>query len=139
MDKEFTDKEIERLDFITDKVQSFINEILPDGKKISADNDLIDDVICSIWNCIKDKNICTENDFYPFRDTEPNGKKKFTVHMEVKSVVNKDVYASDFYEAYERANSLGISQRELNDAEITEETVVSAEDTETGEVLDYAN
>lgn len=137
MDNELTDKEIERLDFITDRVGSFINEILPDGKTITVDPDLTDEVITAIWDCLKDRGICTENDFYPFRESVPEGKK-FTVAIEVKSLVKREVYADSFEDAYDRASNYGVSKGELLDAEVVEDTVVSAED-ENGELMDYAN
>ena len=137
MDNEFTDKEVERLDFINEKVGSFINEILPDGKKITVDPDLTDEVISAIWDCLKDRGICTENDFYPFRDTVPEGKK-YTVAIEVKSIVKRNVYADSFEDAYDKASNHWVTKRELMDAEVVDDTIVSAED-ENGELMDYAN
>lgn len=137
MYNELTDKEVERLDFITDRVRSFINEILPDGKKTEVDPDLTDNVITAIWDCLKDRGICTENDFYPFRDTVPEGRK-YTVAIEVRSLVKRGVYADSFEDAYDKASNHGVTKGELRDAEVVDDTIVSAED-ENGELMDYAN
>lgn len=68
MDKELTDEELERIDLLHNETYDFINRILPGGREIGWDLNLIDNVIEAVWNGIKDWNVCTEMEFYPYRE-----------------------------------------------------------------------
>ena len=76
MSREMTDKETERLDKIHNLTYEFLQNLIPGGGKAKGgtddawDRDLIDDVLETVWNGIKDKGICTENEFYPYRDDD---------------------------------------------------------------------
>ena len=69
MDSEFTDAEIERLDHLRNTTADFINSLIPNGKQIEDDPDLIDIIIETVWDGIKDKGLgITEMEFYPYRE-----------------------------------------------------------------------
>lgn len=66
-------EEVKRLDFLYDEVETFVNKILPKGKSIEEDDpewpEIRDRVLETVWDCIKDRNICTEREFYPYRES----------------------------------------------------------------------
>jgi hypothetical protein len=68
LDDEFTDREIERIDTVDNAIHEFLNNIVPNGKTVEWDRDLIISVAEAVWECIKDRNICTEMEFYPYRE-----------------------------------------------------------------------
>jgi len=68
LDDEFTDREIERIDTVDNAIHEFLNNIVPNGKTVEWDRDLIISVVEAVWDCIKDRNICTEMEFYPYRE-----------------------------------------------------------------------
>lgn len=70
LDEELTEKEMERIDTVHEEVFNFINRILPNGKKVKWDLDLIISVAEAVWRCLEDRNICTEMEFYPYRESE---------------------------------------------------------------------
>lgn len=77
MDKELTDAETERIDYIQGLTHDFIANLIPDEKKRreyeesgTYDFDAIDAVLQTVWEHIKDKAGCTEREFYPFRDSD---------------------------------------------------------------------
>ena len=71
MNSELTDKEMDRIDHIQQLTYDYILEMLPDGKAVEYDLDMIDDVIEAVWGAIKDREICTEMEFYPYREHNP--------------------------------------------------------------------
>ena len=71
MNSELTDKEMDRIDRVQNLTYDYINKMLPRGKSVEFDLDTIDDVIEAVWDAIKDKGICTEMEFYPYREHEP--------------------------------------------------------------------
>lgn len=75
MKKELTDAEIERIDKIQNLTHEYINSLLPDGKAVEFDLNMVNSVIEAVWDAIKDKGVCTEKEFYPYRDSddEPDG------------------------------------------------------------------
>ena len=77
MDREFTDKEQERIDYIQGLAHDFIANLIPDEKRrqemldsCNYDFDLIDRLIRTVWEGVKDKAGCTEREFYPYRDED---------------------------------------------------------------------
>ena len=67
MDEEFTDAEIERLDFLRNTTADFINSLV--GREIEDDPDLIDRIVETVWDGVKDKGLgITEMEFYPYRE-----------------------------------------------------------------------
>ena len=66
--EELTDGEMDRIDRIQNLTYRYINDMLPDGREIGWDLDLIDRVIEAVWKEIEDKNVCTEMEFYPYRE-----------------------------------------------------------------------
>lgn len=68
MELELTDEEMERIDHIQHLTYDYILKMLPDGKAVEWDLDLIDEVIEAVWEAIKDRDICTEGQFYPYRE-----------------------------------------------------------------------
>lgn len=61
-------KQIERQDFVDNATFDFINSLIPNDKKIEWDIDSIAQVRDKVWNVLKHRNICTEQEFYPFID-----------------------------------------------------------------------
>jgi len=76
MDKELTDAETERIDHIQDLTHKFIASLVPDEERrqemLDSDYDLdaIDAVLQTVWEHIKDRVMCTEREFYPYRDSD---------------------------------------------------------------------
>jgi len=75
--KEMTDAEIDRLDNLEWKVRCFLSNINPSCRAKDAvkpedwDMDAVSAVIETAWeNAYKDMEICTENEFYPYRDED---------------------------------------------------------------------
>lgn len=66
--EELTDEEMDRIDHIQNLTHKYINDMLPGGREIGWDLDLIDRVIEAVWKEIEDKNVCTEMEFYPYRE-----------------------------------------------------------------------
>jgi hypothetical protein len=73
MNSELTDKEMDRIDHIQQLTYDYILKMLPDGKAVEYDLDMIDDVIEAVWGAIKDREICTEMEFYPYRESGIEG------------------------------------------------------------------
>lgn len=61
-----SDQQIERQDFVDNATFHFINSLIPNGKGIEWDIDSISQVRDKVWDVIKHRNICTEQEFYPF-------------------------------------------------------------------------
>ena len=72
MDGEMTDRETERLDYIQNVAHRFINSLIPNPAERSDeyDNDLIDRLLETVWDGIKGRVSCSEDEFYPYRDTD---------------------------------------------------------------------
>ena len=49
MNSEMTDEEMDRIDHIQQLTYDYINKMLPDGKAVEYDLDMIDDVIEAVW------------------------------------------------------------------------------------------
>lgn len=63
---ELTDKQIERQDFVDNVTFEYINSLVPSDKLIEWDIDCIAQVRDAVWEVLKPKNICTEQEFYPY-------------------------------------------------------------------------
>ena len=70
MTKELTDTQLERIDLLHNEIFDFINRILPNHKTISWDMGLIGQVAESLSTILSSKGICSEMDFYPYREDE---------------------------------------------------------------------
>lgn len=62
---ELSDKQIERQDFVDNATFNFINSLIPNDKQIEWDIDSIAQVRDAVWEVLKHKNFCTEQEFYP--------------------------------------------------------------------------
>ena len=71
--RELTDEEMDRIDHVQQLTYEYINKMLPDGKEVEYDLEMIDDVIEAVWGAIKDREICTEMEFYPYRESGGEG------------------------------------------------------------------
>lgn len=69
MDKELTDEEMARIDHIQNETYNYLRRMMPEGKEIGWDLNLIHEVIEDVWDRIKDLGICTEMEFYPYRES----------------------------------------------------------------------
>jgi hypothetical protein len=63
---ELTKEQIERQDFVDNATFNFINSIIPNENQIQWDIDSIAQVREKVWDVIKFRNICSEQEFYPF-------------------------------------------------------------------------
>lgn len=63
---ELTKEQIERQDFVDNATFNFINSIIPNENQIEWDIDSIAQVREKVWDVIKFRNICSEQEFYPF-------------------------------------------------------------------------
>lgn len=63
---ELTENQIERQDYVDNIIFNMINSLLPNEQEIDWDIDCIAQVRDEIWKVIKNKNICSEQEFYPF-------------------------------------------------------------------------
>ncbi len=70
------------------------------------------------------------------RTTKKN-LKKFIVSIAVECRVDKEVMAESFEDAFDKANSEGITNKEWKKAEVIDDHPVNAFDTTTGELKDY--
>ena len=68
MDKELTDREIERIDLLHNETNDYLARIIPGYDPENWDIGLIDRVVEAVWNEIKDRGWMTEREFYPYRD-----------------------------------------------------------------------
>lgn len=65
---ELTDAEMERIDFLHDEAEEFLRKIAPDGRSINPTPDMRERLLEAVWDIIKDEGICTEMEFYPYRE-----------------------------------------------------------------------
>ena len=65
--------------------------------------------------------------------------KKFRVFKQLNVVVEKEIEAKDFDEAYEKMCRTDITNEDLIKGNIGDSCIFAAEDTVTGEYYDYAN
>lgn len=61
-----TKEQIERQDFVDNATFNFINSIIPNENQIQWNIDSIAQVREKVWDVIKFRNICSEQEFYPF-------------------------------------------------------------------------
>ena len=78
--KEMTETETERLDSLEWKVRCFLTNINPNTSANGTigpedwDMDSVDAIIETAWNRVyKFTGVCTENEFYPYRDEDDEG------------------------------------------------------------------
>lgn len=74
---ELTDAEVERIDYIQGMTHDFIAKLIPDKRKrqemldsCNYDLDAIDAVLTTVWEHIEDKGLCSEQEFYPYREED---------------------------------------------------------------------
>ncbi len=63
---ELTDQQLERQDFVDNATFDYINSLIPNDKEIEWDIDSIAQVRDKVWDVLKYRNICTEQEFYPY-------------------------------------------------------------------------
>lgn len=62
---ELTEEECERTDIVDNAIYDLVNSLIPNGKKIEWDREMLMTIADTIWECIKDENVCTKEEFYP--------------------------------------------------------------------------
>lgn len=62
---ELTDEEAARTDVVDNAIYDLVNSLVPNGKKIEWDREMLMTIADTIWECIKDTNVCTKEEFYP--------------------------------------------------------------------------
>lgn len=71
MPTELTDAEVERIDLLHEATDAYLARILNiEGGYAEGeyDLDMIDRVLETVWDCIKDRGWMTEMEFYPYRE-----------------------------------------------------------------------
>jgi hypothetical protein len=63
---DLSNKQIERQDFVDSATFDFINSLIPNEKQLEWDIDSIAQVRNKVWDVLKHRNICTEQEFYPY-------------------------------------------------------------------------
>lgn len=63
---ELSNKQIERQDFVDNATFEFINSLIPKDKQIDWDIDSIAIVRDAVRRVLEAKQVCTEQEFYPF-------------------------------------------------------------------------
>ena len=66
MIQELTDKEIERQDYVDNRVYELLNDLLPAGKKLNWDIEIIGAVRDAVQAQITDRKLMSEAAFYPY-------------------------------------------------------------------------
>jgi hypothetical protein len=61
-----TKLQIERQDFVDNAIFNLINELIPSDKEMEWDIEAIGEIRDAIQAKLVDKNICTEQEFYPY-------------------------------------------------------------------------
>ena len=67
---EMSDRECDRIDFVENEIYDLVNRLLPEGREVAWDLDMILNIKDAIWDNIEDKNVCTEQEFFPYRDVD---------------------------------------------------------------------
>jgi hypothetical protein len=65
--------------------------------------------------------------------------KKFRVFTEVVVIVEKEIEASDFDDAYDKMTETAITNADIAEGERAREVITMAEDLSSGEYYDYNN
>lgn len=60
-----TTKQIERQDFVDNKIMTLLQEVNPAGQSLQWDIEIIGDLRDIIATYFKEKGICSEEEFYP--------------------------------------------------------------------------
>ena len=63
---DLSNKQIERQDFVDSATFDFINSLIPNEKQLEWDINSIAQVRNKVWDVLKHRNICTEQEFYPY-------------------------------------------------------------------------
>ena len=66
MTQKLTNKQIERQDFVDNTIYNLLNELIPNEKTIDWNIEYIARVRDTINQIFLEKNICTEQEFYPY-------------------------------------------------------------------------
>lgn len=61
-----SEKQISRQDFVDNATLEFINSVIPNDKKLDWDIESIGQVRDAVCKVLVGKQICTEQEFYPF-------------------------------------------------------------------------
>ena len=66
MIQELTDKEIERQDYVDNRVYELLNDLLPAGNKLNWDIEIIGAIRDAVQVQITDRKLMNEAAFYPY-------------------------------------------------------------------------
>lgn len=66
MTLELSDRQIERQDFVDNTIYGLVNELIPSDKEMEWDIETIGEVRDSIKKILVERQICTEQEFYPY-------------------------------------------------------------------------
>ena len=66
MEQELNNEQISRQDFVDNKIFALLNDLIPSDKQFNWDINAIGQVRDTICNVLTDKQICTEQEFYPY-------------------------------------------------------------------------
>lgn len=66
MTLELSDRQIERQDFVDNTIYELVNELIPSDKEMEWDIETIGEVRDSIKKILVERQICTEQEFYPY-------------------------------------------------------------------------
>lgn len=70
---ELSHEQIERQDFVDNRIHELLEELLPFEKEIEWDIDAIGTIRDAITKVYADKNLCSEQQFYPYIELKSNG------------------------------------------------------------------
>lgn len=62
---ELTNKQLERQDFVDNKIMALLQEVNPTGQSLQWDIEVIGEIRDIVANYFKEKGICSEEEFYP--------------------------------------------------------------------------
>jgi len=68
--QELTDVQITRLDFVHNAIFNLMQDLVPDGKELDWDMEIIGEVADVIQDYLVKKGICNEMEFAPFVERE---------------------------------------------------------------------
>ena len=57
--------QIDRQDFVDDAIYSLVNKLIPSGKEMDWDIEVIGEVRDVIQSCLIERGLCTAEEFYP--------------------------------------------------------------------------
>lgn len=63
---ELTEQQIERQDFVDNRIFKFINELVPSDKEMEWDIEAIGEIRTAIQSLFVTRGFCTDQEFYPY-------------------------------------------------------------------------